>query len=350
MGKIFKLLSILLIICCFSSVVSCKPTIESNKFTGVVSQNSYSSIEEALSAFLEEEFSSNLVGRYNYSSYEKTGTLTQTEINWLDIKKESGSQIKGEKGIVVFTCENSETMYETEVYLLNEDGNYRYCTVEPWDDIPLSKSYYNFIVQKEKYENVTVKIDTTTLLNRDGFKTTTNINLDLYCTEEYVYVSFDKQVYSGAVSDIEFVELWIINTESGIKVYTVGENSEYVQVTDDILPVLNDTLDNITPIATFKNYKHTAFMYKDNTFYLKEEVKEEYKNKFLQELFGNTDGEVFAINTDVEIERDRISVVTETANAKSGENTISHVMTATYTEYGKTVVQIPGEILQLAKE
>jgi len=341
------LISLVLAIIFIVTQISCGGATTRRKFVGEISEESFLTKEEALVAYVQDEYCVENGEIYEFDSYETIEGLTVGELHSLGFS--NSSEIDGERVVVTFKSQNG-IFYKTETYLLEENEEYKYCSVVPWEDTPLNKAYYNFIVDQTQYQNVTVNLTSSAVFNYKGYRTTVKSDLKVFYTQDGVYISFETTEFSVGESHSQFVEFWALVEGEEFRVYTNDKNGSFTEITEDVLPILNNSAENLTPLGILNEYDHTIFMYRDSGFYLKETVKDELKTRFLKEVFGTEEGEVYAINTDVEIHDGKILTITETANAMSGSVTLSNVSTAVYSNYGKTEVDIPEEILQMQNQ
>ena len=197
---------------CLLAFVGCNPNSDNNdgdnntggEFVGAISQSTYSSVENAVKGFLEEEISG-MMFTAMYVNYVKTDDLTQEEINALAIDEELKDGIVGvEKGEVEYIEQSNTELvttlaaktYKRIVYIISYAQNgttkYRfYVYTEKVGETP-SSSVWSSLFDVDNYINSTIKIECDAAFHEDGdvtYVSTLTFTEDGYCAKMECYVN-----------------------------------------------------------------------------------------------------------------------------------------------------------------
>lgn len=123
----------------------------SETFLGVLSDSTYSSKVETVKGFLQNELTS-AACRPTYVGYEKTGELSESDIEKLALEQELISTIELAESITVYYSDNDASR-SSSAYLLKMDGQYRYYVPIANDGETLTNSYFNAIFAGSNYMN-----------------------------------------------------------------------------------------------------------------------------------------------------------------------------------------------------
>lgn len=143
----------------------------SEKYTGVVSTQSYTNTESAASACIATEVSGEDY-QVTYERYEKEATLTESEVTALNISSEVNGTVESvEKGKIYFsevsaanaiaTAAGEVDLYIT-VYIIKYTpqgtsvSEYKYVVPLPANNEVLTYSYYDSVMNPDNYKNCTM--------------------------------------------------------------------------------------------------------------------------------------------------------------------------------------------------
>ena len=137
----------------------------SETFKGAVSENTYSTANEAASAFVSEEIAGESIA--NVRSVKSNGELSQSKINSLNIPAELlvGSD-SVEEMEVTYDLETASAYARSggttyaytrtiKVYVIKFGVDWKYFTPAPITGDTITKSYYDSVFNSEKYKNCT---------------------------------------------------------------------------------------------------------------------------------------------------------------------------------------------------
>ena len=151
-------------------------------FQGIASKETFSSIEETAEAYLKNEIDGN-VSHSEFLRYENKGKLTEQQTDSLSLgEEEKRGLLFVEKIVVIYRettvaqtlvrLQTTEDTYTQTLYLLSyEQGVYRYFVPMPEKGEPLSKSYFESVLDPAKYLNCTFNLKSTGEEIHDGKKT-----------------------------------------------------------------------------------------------------------------------------------------------------------------------------------
>lgn len=173
MKKLTIVLIVVSLLFCSLALVGCKDGDDGETFVGAISKTTYESKEDAAKGFLEEEISGDAFTA-EYVSYTKTSELSKKEIKELaiaDVDRDGIESVeKGEVEYVEQSTKNGEEITERAsetrkrtVYIIiyetdRETGKiYKFYVPACVEGETLSSSYYDYIFDKNRYLNCTVK-------------------------------------------------------------------------------------------------------------------------------------------------------------------------------------------------
>lgn len=148
----------------------------SDTFEGAVSEESYDTAEEAANAYVSNE----IAGDFNVESVDAVskGELSDKDVKALDLPEELSNGITSvEKFEVSYelseekasSLASSRASTKIIVYVIRYGKEYKYYTPCPADGETITKSYYDSVFDKEKYENCTF-VNTSYVEVKAGFQ------------------------------------------------------------------------------------------------------------------------------------------------------------------------------------
>lgn len=357
-----KILALLLVaataVACLA-FTACGDPAPSETYTGTVSEQSYTSSEDAANAFITNEIaSSSDVAVYSGSNKEKD--LTEEEVEVLNVPQENGKTIDHiEKWKVAYTksavqtyaaSASAENNYVT-VYIIVykvSDGEisvvdtyeYKYYVPLPENGEALSYSYYASVFNPENYINCTAISNTSSTVKAQGMSVTISVNYKMYITE--TAAKFEMSVSTFGVK--EAMNIYIIKTGSTGKV-VVETNGQYsVSSLGDLN--LGDSYEDLFASqltdAEYSFFTKTDYGFKMNT--------EKY-NALLDSLLSQLGGSNFRLSNakaDYYVVEGKLYKTVAELTASYYESGTSFSVSAKaeckYINFGTTTVTIPDQV------
>lgn len=188
----------------------------SETFIGYLSQNSFSSENSAVRAFLKEQLSGETAD-CTLNGYRSYGSLSQTELEKLGLDEKFES---ADKMTVNYDNGNSENRKAT-VYVLKSASGYRYYSPLPKSGEAVTLSYYDSMLSNKDYSNCTV---------------TTTYSGHFYSIEStylQVFKFADTKAYFKQTIPTMKVDFYMEQTAGGFEYYSklpfLGDNGYYTE-------------------------------------------------------------------------------------------------------------------------
>lgn len=195
------------------SFTACGGENYSETYTGTLSEATYSNEEQAAQAFFANEISGNSATLI-YQRYEKQADLSESEIAALDLGEETQKPASAEVGKVYYTAQPaaraaaSEEAETNRLYVLNYKNYYKYYSPALEIGEPLTASYFNSVINPEKYKAYTLNMEYEQSQKNIHVKETyimkTNDNGAYMCCnsidENENYKGFEETYYCPAIS------------------------------------------------------------------------------------------------------------------------------------------------------
>lgn len=334
----------------------------SETFTGVVSEQSYETKNDAAEAFLKAEINGETTSA-TFVSYEKTADLTAEQIAELNV---SETVTAGETGIVTYRTDGSSTIslaalltadsqsdeLTQELKILEIDGAYKYYTPALEEGSNLTKSYLESVFAAENYLNCTLTATNSTTVSAtylgETRAMTVNYSYIFKLTENGAYLNMD--ITSNAEEAAESMEAYVIKTDTTygyVMVITDGESYSYTHTTY--------TPENLwSNIVMLKD--HTYFVKTSTGFSVREDRRAQYANEYMSNnaslaSIGISSSELAC---DFYISEGKICKMSDSLSIGGTLQGASYSATANdvllFTDFGTTTVEIPQSILDYLAE
>lgn len=350
----------------------------SETFAGAVSEDSYSTPEDAAIAFVENE----VVGEKNANIVDMVskGELSDKEINKLDLPEELSDGIQSvelmeveydvsDSSVSASTVENlanaTSKTYKVKVYVIKYTVDWKYFVPMPVTGDTISKSYYDSVFDSEKYANCTFENRSTVTAvvdaKAEGQKQNMTMVVEMYQLVKYAdnKIYFEQRTTStqeGTGMDTETSEdvLYAYMEEVDGRFVTYVKNGENGRWTEGELVMVG--VSNMQELRPFYNQylDYTYFTKEDYGFKLGQESAREYMRQALSAVAGL--GNLIDIDTmDIDMYAEyyvnegalsgmRMDAVIGMKMEQQGVKMVidERVETiATCTDYGTTVVENP---------
>lgn len=210
----------------------------SETYTGVVCSQTYSSENDAAAAFVATELSGPDY-QVELKRYEKSATLTESEVTALEISSKVGGTIESvEKGKIYFgevsqasaqaTAAGEADLYVT-VYLIkytptgSTTSTYTYMIPLPANNEVLTASYFNSVMNPDSYKNCTMTTTTTMTMSAAGQTQSETQTVTMQITETAVKMSM--QIPTDNLGNKADATAYLIDSPTGVKcaVEAMGE-------------------------------------------------------------------------------------------------------------------------------
>jgi uncharacterized lipoprotein YehR (DUF1307 family) len=389
-------LSTIIAVAGLATLTACDPSSSdetptySETFEGSASKETYTSEDEAVTAYLSEEISGNSA-QAELVSYESKGELSTKEQSSLALSDEEKTGLTSIEKIEVTYRETSTSSYakvldkttlsattvddDTEssdtytqtVYILKyESGAFRYFVPAPSNGDTLTKSYFDSVLDPENYLNVTFNFKSAyeSVYTYSGESSTYSYDWDAIAkvAGNYLY-EYDtmKTISSGTTSDSTYYAYFLLKDgtmseaycdDGDWSTYSTSSSdmfgSDYADVTADELTY--KMVENVLKNWFGASIDYTYFEKTDTGFALRANKMKEYiasKGELSAselEILDNFNAEYTVFVTDGRINQctSKISYVTDTT-------TYSASYTISPTDFGKTEITIPDEVQELLK-
>ena len=343
------------------SLTACNGNGYSETYAGTISEQSYTSQQLAIQAFLTEELSTSSENA-TYVSYEKQGDISQKEINSLAIPTaERESITSAEKGTILYTLssDTANTLYAADdptlckgVYILNMGNAYRYYDPIPAIGEALSNSYLQSVLSSDSYTNCTMEMKLFSETTTQGKDLT--ISYDLVCKITDKVVGIDLSV-TAAMSDkskTKTMKLFVVDDNGSVK--AVFENKgTYVLLPDNEYDdyFLNvDSTDELAEMSMPRYLDASYFEKTDTGFKMKDNKVFDYIWEYAKAsgyggcIISKAEG-----SFDFRIKEGRICEGTSTCSINMGDSFTGVMVYANstnsykYYDFGKTTVTLPDD-------
>lgn len=344
----------------------------SETFVGALSEETYSSAEEAAHAYIAEE----VVGEKeaNIITTVSNGTLSTNEIKEAGIPDSllNGADAVEELEITYTVTENeflesgitllAETLNKqktVKVYVIKYGVNWQYFTPRPVTGQTISKTYYDSVFNVEKYKNCTFKNVQTVRsdVNYSGSGesgsqiTETKVEQLLKYADNKIYMEIITSTYDstqGSEPTVQKIYAYLEDVDGSISCYVKQNDSEWMM--GSLYALGFSSLDELTPF--YDQYlDYTYFTKTDYGFSLSDENATSYIDEVLGGEFTALleQGMKFDMLAKYVVQEGVLSALisdaklTYSANQDGMSASMEYVIKGemTCTDYGTTVVEKP---------
>lgn len=259
----------------------------SDAYTGEISTKEYNTMDDAVDAFIVDEYTGETSSDVKNTSYN-TDLLTAEEVEKLGLSEE---QLKGVEN--VYSCEltfsEGENERSVKLYLLSMDnGGVKYYSELPEKGKMITKSYYDSVMNNSAMLECAVSgtMNMKVKYNLDGIKgsETTKATMKMVNTQTACYAKV-KTKGSGTTTT---VEEYLVATDGGIKLF-VSDGDGFEDWSDDIEEMLGvdpSSVKNLYELnsGSAMEYDHTYFEKTDYGFCLSGEKMQEAMSTVLADM------------------------------------------------------------------
>lgn len=321
-------------------------------YTGAVSEQTYPTKEEAVGGYLETEISGKSTTAV-LVDYTVEKELTKTEVADLEIPKEYTEDLQSVEELLVeyaemqnlsdlyarsvAVAESGPVTYKRTVYLLTYTAMFRFFVPALDKGEGLTSSYYDSTFEADKYVNCTMDAVITTVEKYDGYTYTSTTKANAKATYNALYE------YDTRISDYStyYSELYMVDTADGIYQASreIGEKfSEVYKVPSEYGNTINEY---------FMGWFDARFGQLDHTFFEKTETGYALRGDKYAEF-------LIAQGFDLDAENSRIEYIINIADGRMADVKMvvenggnSYKMTVKFSNFGKTVINVPNEVKAL---
>lgn len=347
----------------------------SDTFAGAVSTESYDTAEAAAEDFVTKEVVGDNVAVIDYT--DSKGTLTSSEVASLNLpddvadgvksveKIEVGYSIKNEDTASngVMTCSAYHNKVETvTVYVIKYEVDWKYFVPRPVNGETISKSYYDSIINDEKYANCTLTSESVIYadieISAEGYIMSGTMKITTTQTIKYaddkiffnqVVKSENTGIYAGDDTDSTLQGYISLNDDGSCECYVSVDGVNWQR--GSLVAIGFSDIKSMRPFYDNDYLDYTYFNKTDYGFALSGENAKAYLDAAFDDVLSMVDGmdwdaDMFAeyyvsdgtltgMRTDADISFEGII---EGCNAQMNESVKS---TITIKDYGTTVVEDP---------
>lgn len=323
----------------------------SETYTGTLSEETYSTKQDAASGFVGEELNGN-AATCSFLEFVPDRVLSEAETAEL-LGENAQNVTEAERGRVSYSVSGGENE-QLPLYVCNSEDGYRYFTPLPENGERLTRSYYRSVINNNAYSNCTVE-------------TTYSMQLMSLSALHYQLLKFDtdkayfKQDLPGAYN----VDLYLAEKETGVKLYArLPESSDKNYYDFDDLNVNYEYVlqkgGKSYPLKSFTDISDlSAFMFAadfDGSYFEKTSYgfyipTRNYKKLIEDMLYGASDElEEFRAEWDEHkmfmeakyyVTEGRLSRTTVQVTACDGENIFAASVKSQFHSFGTTAIELP---------
>lgn len=344
----------------------------SETYVGAISEDSYSSAEDAAEAYVAEE----IAGESNANIVEVTskGELSDKEIakanipadliagcdavEEMEVVYELEDESSLENGGVEYLASSSSKKATVKVYVIKFNVDWKYFTPMPETGDTISKSYYDSVFNAESYKNCTLEsttvVDIEIKADGETMTMTSSITQKVMHSEGKVYFEqISKSSSNGQETPESYICAYIEEGEYGVECYVKTSATGPWQYAS-LYQIGFSSIEELTPF--YNAYlDYTYFTKTDYGFALADENARAYFTQALMGALGSmssmidedkmkldmyaeyyvAEGVLSGCRVDADVDMD-LSVEGQTASLKEKVNTVTKC-----TNYGSTVIERP---------
>lgn len=271
----------------------------SETYTGTLSEEQYSSSDEAIAAVVANEL--------NGSSTECTKTDAQkttipaseyaknnipaeytdgaTSVEKVEISYTRQEKNKADTNLTADGDAATQKKYKVTVYVINYENYWKYFSPVVENSQTLSKSYYESIFNGEKYKNCTmtsVMEQKITVSYSGGSESMTMKNeSDIKYADNKIYIHQTTSMIGGRIRQVDEIEFYVEQTTDGYLCYMKDSSGSWVEC-----EMSRTGFDNIEEAMPFANNEYLDHSYFTKTSYGCEIQKENFQSYLDQAMKG----------------------------------------------------------------
>lgn len=334
------------------SAISCGGTkVPSDEFEGKISASLFETKDDAVMAYLDEQINCDGNEYCEFSSYAHKKDLSSGEISDLDLDdfmKES--IISAERGKVSYIY--GKEAFANEVILLETVEGYYYYTPYPKNGEALTLDYYTFLINEEKFKNVTVKSKFVVIEEDEILTRKTEIGIDLFRNEDKLKLSVViRQSFNGGVSETT-LNCYAFIEEENFVVYGVDDEGKYVDISQEFNLLFSQTFNKNMYLSNMLSslYEVGPYLFKidEEEIILRENEKSLIAEKFALAYYGEG-ARTNTITYSMKTLQERLSNVNVNVHIEdeSQEKHAYFDIEKILSKYGETEFTVPEEVLAL---
>ncbi len=349
----------------------------SETYTGTVSNQSYSSAQDAAEAFVAEE----IAGESNVEIVNATssGELSSQEITALNLPTSVQDGMIGvEKLEVEYSLSGEESLYangivelgdklnkttKVTVYVIKYENEWKYFTPMPVTGDTITKSYYDSVFNAEKYKNCTLNSTVTLTMDVSGSGDGEYIEMSMEISITQLIKHADNKVYleqtvkmsEGEESSTTSVYAYMEEVDGEVVCYVKMDPTSDQWYETYLSAIGFSSLDELTPF--YDQYLDYTYFTKTNYGFV---LDKDNMAKYMEQALAGMDG-MGGLPEGVDMDIDMFAEYYVSDGVLSGMRmdsdismdmsdggshaSVSEVMTSitTCTDYGTTVVERPFE-------
>lgn len=379
MKKILTTVVIFAIICCAALSAACNGDKNqgnqvrySETFAGAISAEQYDSEEDAAKNFLKNELDGEAV-KTSYAGMEKKGQLTEAQIADLDTGDAIGEtdaivsadvvdvkytkQTSGVTGLAAYTGEPEEDYFVFTVYIIVISPNgsteyvYRYFVPKANNGDILTKSYFEDVLNPEKYANCTQKYSMNTTSGAMGVSMSATADYTIKIADEtasiHMQISSPNTNNYPITYDTQTIDGYFENGADGFNAFLTLNNWE--DYSDGAYAFEQYNIYDMDSFVTMclPQYDYSYYVKTDYGFKLQSDfIREIVKDALKQSVGADSD---FSANIDYYVVEGRLySVVCSMSlTMKTGGYTVTATATQnlSFSDFGTTTVEKPAALI-----
>ena len=329
----------------------------SETFKGYVSTSSYTTEEDTVTAFLNNEIAG-ATSSPEYERFEKRGELTADEIDHIKTDLELDFDIESGERISIF-YRDGERSKSVKTNLLYSNEAYRYYIELQDNDEPLTNSYFDTVLDGKKYLNCTsvttlgIKITSPEAITDSTYLQTIMFDDDLAFFDQNI-PGYDTDMYfeqgNGSIkvylehparNDGVIMSLDEINSSSSVR-YAIylTKGTEQVWLSD------LSTLEEVTDFMFMMDLDASYFVKTSYGFCMPEEKYKEVCRLLLgydsyDQFMDEWEEHQIHFHSDYYVSEGRLSASSTVLTMINGDELLSININVKYTDFGTTVVEHP---------
>ncbi|MBR2336325.1 MAG: hypothetical protein IKA61_00040 [Clostridia bacterium] len=350
MKKLVKRLALALVCLTLTvSAIACTGNVAEprEEFKGVFSAYDYATEEEAVRAFIENEFT-DMDFNGEYLSHSAIADLTAEELDGLNYGTVNKEDITSAKKVEIsYSLGGAASKHVAYVLTVGEeDVRYRYYSPKPSDGEGVTQSYVSYLLDKTVLSNVTVEQKTDMSTSSGGLQIDIAATVTCRYAENVIGFTYSESYKYGEQSQTSKFDGAMLMSARGVRAYTLGTNDQYQDSTNDLsaLLLIGSDLENSGILGALKQVEFVIYMVKGDKLVLREDIK-----SLIIEQVAEASGEatIHSYASSFTIDGGRIVSLDEDMEMTAAGQRVKMSIETSFTDYGVTSVSVPQEVLDM---
>lgn len=244
-------------------------------YAGTLSKEGYSSIDSAISAYIQNEIGEGA----SVSGSADGGLLTAEELGQLGLDSSFTGQL-GDCRTYTVDYAFGGANYSRSVYILPAGDEIYYFDPIPATGQMLSKSYYNAVAGYENYINCTITQKVTSIARSGGVMARSTVDNVIKIDGDECYYEYVMSMGGQTASQY----MYLREDASGITAYTSSDGDEWWEYNDPLVLTDGTVIEKISDLVNICKYDSTTLIKTDSGFMLNSAEVEKLAAPTLEQL------------------------------------------------------------------